>query len=134
MKHLLRAFRAFSIPLLFVACAHQTCNSQEMIAMKESGFSTDEVKNACTSYKVPDGLLKIADQALQAGLAKNVPVQASPPVVDSNAYQAVSSRGVRDRATTCATQAGQCPLIQPGSSGMSCTCYTLFGPLPGVTR
>ncbi|MEP7152924.1 MAG: hypothetical protein ABI856_14535 [Nitrospira sp.] len=135
MKQLRRALGAVIIPLAFVSCvAQHTCSGQEMIAMKESGFSTDEVKNNCTSYKIPDGLMKIADQAVQAGLAKNVSDQASPPVVDTNAYQAVSSRSVRRQAIVCATQAGQCPLTQPGSSGVPCTCYTLLGPLPGVTR
>lgn len=135
MKHLLGALGAVSIPFMFAACvAHHTCSSQEMIAMKEGGFSADEVKNNCTSYTIPEELLKIADQAVQAGLAKNASDQAPSPVVESNAYQPVSTRGVRRPATACATQAGQCPLMQPGSSGLSCTCYTLFGPLPGVTR
>lgn len=135
MRHSLPTLGALMIPLAFVSCvAHHNCSGQEMIAMKERGFSADEVTNNCTSYKIQDGLLKIADQAMQTTLAKNASDQASPPAGDSNTYRTVSTQARRHQAMTCATQVGQCPLTQSVFSGLACTCPTRFGPLPGVTR
>lgn len=136
MKHLLTTLGSIGILVLFTGCvAHHTCSSQEMINMKERGFGVDEINNLCTSYKIQEEAVQAMSQALESELAKtgqggNQPAPAAAP----SSWSSPSYRVVQGQATTCATQAGSCRLMQPGLNRAPCVCYTPYGQIPGVVR
>ena len=37
-------------------------------------------------------------------------------------------------ASVCATLVGTCPMMVPLSPGSECTCFTIYGPIPGIAR
>ncbi|MEK6801840.1 MAG: hypothetical protein AABZ34_04135 [Nitrospirota bacterium] len=136
MQRLLTALGAFGLLLLFVSgVAHHTCSSKEMIEMKGSGFSVDEINNMCTSYKIQDQAPQAINQALQNEIEKNLQdgKRATPNAAQHSSqpspYQVVQGEG-----TTCATQVGLCPLMQPGYRGAPCVCRSRYGQFPGVVR
>jgi hypothetical protein len=136
MKHVLTTLVSAGILVLFTGCvAHHTCSSQEMITMKERGFGVDEINNLCTSYKISEEAVQAMSQTLQSELAKTRQGgNQSTPAATPSSWQPPSYRVVQGQAATCATQAGSCRLMQPSNSGLSCTCYTPYGQIPGVTR
>lgn len=100
--------------------------------MKQGGFSTDEINSHCTSYKISEEFVKTAAQVVQYELTKkNQNGNQSVAPVSQNSYQQnYQSAG----AATCATQYGQCPLMQLGLTEPKCVCYTMYGQIPGVMR
>lgn len=136
MKHVLTILGSVGILVLFSGCvAHHTCSSQEMIDMKEKGFGVDEINNLCITYKIQEEAVQAMSQTLQSELAKTRQGgNQSTPVVAPSSWQPSSYRVVQGQAATCVTQVGSCRLIQPGDSGVLCTCYTTYGQFQGVTR
>ncbi len=127
---------SIGILVLFSGCvAQHTCSSQEMIGMKDKGFSVDQINNLCTTYKFQEEAVQAVSQVLQKDPAKT-------PQQEAQATQVAAPNGVHTRsvgrwsapALSCATQAGACRLGQPAERGLSCTCATLFGNIPGVTQ
>ncbi|MDF0673965.1 MAG: hypothetical protein P0120_06440 [Nitrospira sp.] len=121
---------------------HRTCNSQEMIAMKEKGFSVDDIDNMCTTFKVRDESIKAV-----ADVIKVVAPIAADPFKQNRSGEANSSTGGGQtnlpfnvpafssrNATFCATQYGSCPLETRVPTGLPCGCRTPFGAMPGVTQ
>lgn len=132
MKHLASIIGLFGIFLLSSCVPHNTCSSKDMIEMRQGGFSSDEINTHCMSYKISDEVIKTAAQAVQSELnKKDQNGNQSAASASQNSYQQYySSAG----AATCATQYGQCPLMQPGTNGAPCVCYTMYGQIPGVMR
>ncbi|WHZ16963.1 MAG: hypothetical protein OJF52_003814 [Nitrospira sp.] len=136
MKHLLTTLSSVGILVLFTGCvASHTCSSQDMITMKERGFGVDEISNLCTSYKISEEAVQAMSQTLQSQLVKNRQGVSQPtPAAAPDSYQPASYWSVRGQGSTCATQVGQCRLMQPGPNGAPCVCYTPYGQIPGVVR
>ena len=121
---------------------HRTCNSQEMIAMKEKGFSVDDIDNMCTTFKVKEESIKAVADVIKvvAPIAANRSMQNPSGEANSSTGEgktnlpfnvpAFSSRN----ATFCATQYGSCPLETRMPSGLPCGCRMPFGAIPGVTQ
>jgi len=132
MKHLASIIGIFGIIFLSSCVPHNTCSSKDMIEMRQGGFSSGEINTHCMSYTISDEVVKTAAQTVQSQLNKKYQNgnQSSAPA-SQNSYQQHSSSA---SAATCATQYGQCPLIQPGTNGVPCVCYTMNGQIPGVTR
>jgi hypothetical protein len=99
--------------------------------MKNGGFSMEEINNACTSYKVSEDIVKAAAQVAQSELTKKYQNGNQTTASQSPYQQHYSGNG---SATTCVTQYVQCPLMQRGTSGAPCECYTMFGQIPGVMQ
>ena len=132
MKHLASIIGLFGIVCLSSCVPHNTCSSTDMIGMKQGGFSSDEIKSHCASYKISDEFVKTAAQVIQSELTKNNQDrnQSAAPAAQSSSQQHYNSAG----AASCATQYGQCPLMQPGTNGAPCVCYTMYGQISGVMR
>ena len=133
MKRLATVIILLGVLCLVASCVpHNTCSGKDRIEMKQGGFSTDEINSACTSYRISDDFIKAAAQVAQTELTKKYQNgnQSAAPASPTPYQQNYATAG----ATTCATQHGQCPLMQPGTSGASCVCYTMYGPIPGVMR
>lgn len=132
MKHLVSIIGLFGIVLLSSCVPHNTCSSRDMIQMRQGGFSSDEINTHCMSYKISEEVVKTAAQAVQSELSKKYQNgnQSSAPV-SPNSYQPHYSSAV---AATCTTQYIQCPLMQLGTVGAPCVCYTMNGQIPGVMR
>lgn len=128
----------YSIGILVIlngCVAQHTCSSQDMIGMKEKGFAVDEISNLCTTYKLQEEAVQAVSQVMQKDLAKSTQEEVrATPVAAGNAVQARSVSGLSASALTCVTQAGTCRLKQPAARGMACTCFTLFGKVPGATQ
>jgi len=136
MKHLLTTLGSVGILILLTGCvAHHTCSSQDMITMKERGFGTDEINRLCTSYKISEEAVQALSQTVQSQLQKTRQDGSQPtPVPAPDPSQPPSYWSVRSQGSTCATQVGQCRLMQPGPNGVPCVCYTPYGQVPGVVR
>ncbi len=124
MKNSLTTIGCICLLLVPVACAHHTCSGKEMVDMKDKGFTVDQIDNMCTSYKVPDETVNAMSQMAQT-LTQTL---TKTPVAQNSNSRAQTG------ATTCSTQYGSCPLMQPGSSGAPCACFTPNGAIPGVMR
>jgi hypothetical protein len=122
----------------------RTCNTQEMIAMKEKGFSVDDINNMCTSYKVKEESIQaVADvmktiatnprgRAKQDGFGED---DSSPRGGQTMTNPAsFGSALARNSAASCTTLFGSCPLGTPAPAGLACHCQTSFGAIPGVTQ
>jgi len=136
MKHLANIIGLLSALCLLASCIpHNTCSSKDRIDMKQGGFSTDEINSHCTSYKISDEFVKTAAQVVQSEFTKKHQNgnQSAPPAA-LNSYQQSYNNYNSASAATCATQMGTCPLMQPGSNGAPCVCYTMYGQVPGVMR
>ncbi len=107
----------------------RTCSSQEMIAMKEKGFSVVEIDNMCTSYKVKEESIQAVADVVKA-MAANAKDK-SKPAGSGNANAAAFSNNT---AAYCTTQFGSCQLGTRASVGLACQCQTPFGAIPGVTQ
>ncbi len=119
MKRVMVMIACLSMLVLSVSCvAHRTCSSEEMVKMKEGGFSMEDINRTCVSYKLSDEVVQATGQLLQSELARQFPKRGQPVAV----------------ASTCTTQLGQCPLMQPGASGEPCSCPSWYGQIPGVMR
>ena len=126
MKRLMTAIACLSLLFLSVSCvAHRTCSSEEMVKMKEGGFSAEDINRTCTSYKVSDEFMQEAGKILRQELDRRYQNVNRPA---GNSVASTSS------ATTCATQIGACPLMQPGVAGAPCVCNSWYGQFPGVMR
>ncbi|MBV6468345.1 MAG: hypothetical protein NBKEAIPA_00209 [Nitrospirae bacterium] len=136
MKRRYTMLGAIGMMVLVTGCvAQHTCSSQDMIGMKEKGFAVDEINSLCTTYKLQDEAIQAMSQALQSEFAKSRQGGAqTTPVTAANAAQAHSPGGWAPQAATCTTQVGTCRLIQPVDRGLDCTCFTLYGQIPGVTQ
>ena len=131
MARIASIFILLGVLVLATSCVpHNTCSSKDRVEMKNGGFSMEEINNACTSYKVSEDIVKAAAQVAQTELTKKY--QNGNQTASQNPYQ--QNYSGRGSATTCVTQYGQCPLMQPGTSGASCVCYSMFGQIPGVMR
>ena len=133
MKHLARTVSLLGVLFLLASCVpHNSCSSKDRIELKQGGFSMDEINNHCTSYKISEEFLKTAAQVVQSEFTKKNQTgnQSTTPVSQSSYQQNYQGAG----AATCATQYGQCPLMQPGTNGSQCVCYTMYGQIPGVMR
>lgn len=133
MRHLGSTISLLVVLFLLASCVpHNSCSSKDRIELKQGGFSTDEINGHCTSYKISEEFLKTAAQVVQSELTKKSQNgnQSVAPVAQ-NSYQQNYQRA---NAATCATQYGQCPLMQPGNNGAQCVCYTMYGQIPGVMR
>jgi hypothetical protein len=141
MKRLMTTIACLSILFLSVSCvAHRTCSSEEMVKMKDGGFSAEDINRACTSYKISDAVIEATGKIIEGELNRRYQ-NGNGPAADGDqpSYQpavpgtanSVASTSV---ATTCATQRGVCPLMQPGVSGAPCVCYSFYGQFPGVMR
>jgi hypothetical protein len=130
MNRLVITIGYLSVLWLLASCApHNTCSSRDRIDMKEGGLSIEEINSACTSYKLSEDFVKAAAQVAQAELTKRSQ-NGNQTAAYQNPYQ--QSDSGTGTATTCVTQYGQCPLMQPGASGASCVCRSMFGQIPGV--
>ena len=50
-------------------CAmHRTCSSQDMIAMKESGFSAGQIENSCTTLRFDAGAFQTLASSVATGM------------------------------------------------------------------
>ncbi|OQW35217.1 MAG: hypothetical protein A4E19_16730 [Nitrospira sp. SG-bin1] len=107
----------------------RTCTSQEMIAMKEKGFSVDDIDNMCTSYKVKEESFQAVADVMKA-MAANPKDQSNPAGSGPANAAAFSNAG----AAYCTTQYGSCPLGTRAAAGLMCQCQTVYGPIPGVTQ
>lgn len=141
MKRVIVTIACLSMLFLSASCvAHRTCNSEEMVKMKEGGFSAEDINRACMSYKVSDGFMQEAGKIIRKELDRRY-LNGNQPTGDGDqtsylpavprTENSVASTSV---ATTCATQRGVCPLMQPGARGAPCVCYSLYGQFPGVIR
>lgn len=132
MKYLISIIGLFGIVFLSSCVPHNTCSSKDMIEMRQGGFSSDEISSHCTSYKVSDEFIKTAGQVIQSELAKTNQIgnQSAAPVAQNSSQQHYNSAS----AASCATQYGQCPLMQPGTIGDPCVCSNMYGQIPGVMR
>jgi hypothetical protein len=122
----------------------RTCSSQEMITMKEKGFSVDDINNMCTSYKVKEESIQAVADVMKA-MATNPRDRAKQ---DGSGEDNSSPRGgqtisnpasfgsafTRNSAASCTTQFGSCPLGTSAPAGLACQCQTPFGAIPGVTQ
>ena len=136
MTRLYTMLSAIGILVLVSGCvAQHTCSSQDMIGMKEKGFSVDQINNLCTTYKFQEEAVQAVSKVFQKEVAK-------PPQEEAQATPVAAANGVHTRsvgrwsapAMSCATQAGACRLPQPAERGLACTCPTLFGHVAGVTQ
>jgi hypothetical protein len=132
MKYLASIIGLFWIIWLSSCVPHNICSSADMIGMKQGGFSSDEIKNHCASYKISDEFVRTAAQVIQSELTKNMQDgnQSAALAAQNSSQQHYNRAG----AVSCATQYGQCPLMQPGTDGSPCVCYTMYGQIPGVMR
>ena len=141
MKRLMTTIACLSILFLSVSCvAHRTCSSEEMVKMKEGGFSAEDINRTCTSYKVSDEFMQEAGKILRQELDRRYQ-NGNQPAGDGErtSYQQAVRRAASpvpstSVATTCATQIGACPLMQPGVTGAPCVCNSWYGQFPGVMR
>lgn len=130
MKCLMTTLTCLSILFLSVSCvAHRTCSGEEMVKMKDGGFSVEDINRTCTSYKISDKFMEEAGGIIRQELDRRYPNGHQPAV--PRTANSVASTSV---ATTCATQGGVCPLIQPGVTGAPCVCNSWYGQFPGVMR
>lgn len=107
----------------------RTCNSQEMITMKEKGFSVDQIGNMCTTYKVKEESVQAVADFMKA-MATNAtaqPAQAGSRNANASAF---SNSG----AAHCTTQYGSCSHGTRAPAGLMCQCQTAYGLIPGVTQ
>jgi hypothetical protein len=132
MKRIACIIGLFGIVCLPSCVSHNTCSSTDRIEMRQGGFSSEEIKSHCTSYKISDEFVKTAAQVIQSELTKNNQGgnQPAASAVQNSSQQHYHSAS----AASCATQYGQCPLMQPGTNGAPCVCYTMYGQIPGVMR
>lgn len=131
MKHLASIIGLFGIIFLPACVPHNTCSSKDMIELRQGGFSSGEINTHCMSYKISDEVVKTAAQAVQSELNKKYQNgNRSSASASQNSYQQHYSSA----AATCATQYGQCPLMQPGTNGAPCVCNAMNGQIPGVMR
>lgn len=144
MRSMLNLLFSLGLLTFMTGCVEmqRTCNSQEMIAMKEMGFSVDDIDNMCTTFKVKEESIKAVTDVIKvvAPIAANRPMQAPSGETNSSTREgqanlpfnvpAFSSRN----ATFCATQYGNCPLDTRMPTGLPCGCRTPFGVVPGVTQ
>lgn len=47
---------------------HRTCSSQDMIAMKESGFSVGQIENSCTTLGFDAGAVQALSSSVATGM------------------------------------------------------------------
>jgi hypothetical protein len=115
----------FAVLSFATSCVpHNTCSSKDRIDMKQGGLSMEEINTACTSYKISEEFVNAAAEVAKTELTKK----------SQNGNQTVQQHYSVAGATACVTQYGQCPLMQPGTSGAQCVCYSMLGQIPGVMR
>jgi len=107
----------------------RTCNSQEMITMKEKGFSVDQIDHMCTAYKVKEESVQAVTDFMKA-VATNATAKSAQTESRNVNASAFSNSG----AVHCTTQYGSCPLGTRAPAGMMCQCQTVYGLIPGVTQ
>jgi len=127
---------SIGILVLLSGCvAQHTCSSQEMIGMKEKGFSVDQINNLCTTYKFQEEAVQAVSKVFEKDPAKSPQQEAqATPVAAPNGVHTRSVGRWSAPAMSCATQAGACRLTQPADRGLACTCPTIFGHVAGVTQ
>lgn len=126
MKRLMATIACLSILFLSVSCvSYRTCSSEEMVKMREGGFSAEDINRTCTSSKISDEFMEEAGKIIREQLGRRYP-NGNQPVGNSVASTS--------RATTCSTPQGACPLMQLGAAGAPCVCNSWYGQFPGVMR
>lgn len=139
MKHSYMAMVAAGFFISTTGCVEmqRTCSSQEMITMREKGFSVDDIDNMCTAYKVKEESVKAVADVMKA-IATN-PRDRSNLDASGGGNQrshggAFTSAFSNNGAAYCGTQYGSCPLGTSASVGLPCQCHTFYGPIPGITQ
>jgi len=108
----------------------RTCNSQEMITMKEKGFSADQINDMCTAYKVKEESVQAV-----ADFMKTMATNATARSAQAGSRNAnASAFSTNSGAANCMTQYGSCPLGTRAPAGLMCQCQTVYGLIPGVTQ
>ncbi|MEK9139435.1 MAG: hypothetical protein AAB308_00145 [Nitrospirota bacterium] len=110
----------------------RTCSSQEMIAMKEKGFTVDDIDNMCTAYKVKEESIKAVADVMKV-MATN-PKDRSKQDGSGEQQSSVQGGEALSSAAYCTTQYGSCPLGTRVPAGLECQCRTPYGSIPGVTQ
>lgn len=55
--------------MLLTGCTtHRTCSSQDMIAMKESGFSVGQIESSCTTFGFDTGAVQALSSSVATGM------------------------------------------------------------------
>jgi hypothetical protein len=146
MRRSMISLIAISFLALTTGCVEmqRTCNSQEMIAMKEKGFGIDDIDKMCSSYKVKEESVRAFADAVQA-IATN-PKDQSNSDGSRDAHESAQSGSTvsnssyfppafsNNSAAYCTTQYGSCSLGVRAPAGLVCQCQTPYGPIPGVTQ
>lgn len=144
MRFIPNVMFAMGLLTLMAGCMemHRTCNSQEMIAMKEKGFSVDDIDNMCTTFKVKEESIKAFTDVIKvvapiaAGRSMHNPSgEANSSTGEGQTNHPFNVPAFSSRnATFCSTQYGSCPLETRMPTGLPCGCRTPFGAIPGVTQ
>jgi hypothetical protein len=147
MRPLITTIACLSMLCLSLSCvAHRTCSSEVMVKLIEGGFSVEDIDRACMSYEISDEMIQTAGEIIREELDRRYQ-NGNQPAADGDRtwYQPAVPRGAASpqgaasvtatsAATTCSTQYGVCPLMQPGVSGAPCVCQSWYGQFPGVMR
>lgn len=138
MKRLMTTIACLSILFVSASCVtYRTCSSEEMVKMKEGGFSVEDINRACTSSKISDEVIDATRTIIQGELDRRHQNGNRPAADgDQTSYRPapLTSVAATSVATTCVTQRGVCPLIQPGVRGAPCVCHSWYGQFPGDMR
>jgi hypothetical protein len=109
-----------------------SCTAAEKLELLRAGASPEEIKKLCEDESSRPDQRVTPPQDIPPSPTRELTPQVGPIPdiqVQQRAWQAPPPV-----ATTCYTNWGGCPMVQPVPPGSICYCYTAFGVLPGQAQ